>query len=186
MAAGCLPPFASFGLFQLEPQALMGTAEVVPDTPPLKVGLEFGGELGRRPRSPSKSRQTLAPGQVNPFNERGVDSASEAQALEGGLHDLPPRNWSSFGGGAGQGETGMEPAFCFLKCALLKQLQFAGVRRVMFWYESFKRKSPPMLPSAGSLKQRPGRHWYVSRSVTYFCHPPDTSSGPDEHETHSK
>jgi hypothetical protein len=70
------------GCFQLEPQALMGPAEVVNCSPPLKVCLEFGSELRGGPRAAGECGQALALGQVDPLDESGVDRAGETQMLE--------------------------------------------------------------------------------------------------------
>jgi hypothetical protein len=80
-----LAPLAGLGRFPFETQALMRAAEVIPRSPPLQVGLQGRGELGGGPGAAGQGREALAQGQVEAFDESGVDGTGEAELLKGDL-----------------------------------------------------------------------------------------------------
>ena len=77
-----LAALAGIGRVELEPQSLMGTAEVVPRAPPRQVGLQSRGELGGCARAAGQGGEALPKRHVEAFDEGSVDGTGEAELLK--------------------------------------------------------------------------------------------------------
>jgi hypothetical protein len=65
-------------LYELDPQRLVWTHKMVVGAPPLEVGEQKWGLLGRGPGATSKRCYGMADGQVDSLDESCVESSREA------------------------------------------------------------------------------------------------------------
>ena len=80
-----LAALTCLGRIEFQSEAEMRAAEMVASAPPLEMGFEFGGELSGSPGATGEGGDTLPQGQVEPFDESGIDGTGEAELLKRGL-----------------------------------------------------------------------------------------------------
>ena len=64
------------------PQRGMGTHKMVVRAPPLEVGQQLWGLLGRGPRTTSQRGYPMADRQIHPFNKSGIQPPRKAHSLQ--------------------------------------------------------------------------------------------------------
>ncbi|SRR5258708_7776733 len=63
----------------------MGTHKMIVSSPPLEMGQELWGLLGRGPSAACQSCHPMADGQIHSLNKSGVQPSREAQSLQSDL-----------------------------------------------------------------------------------------------------
>ena len=66
----------------------MGSHEMIIDAPPFELEREFTGQLGDAPRTPGEWSETTPQGEIDAFDEGGLNTTGETDGLEPGGEDL--------------------------------------------------------------------------------------------------
>jgi len=81
-ALGQAPTTARARLIEWLTRGPMGSDEMVISAPPFEMECEFNGQMSQTPRATGKWGETASQGEIDPFDESGLNATRETEGLQ--------------------------------------------------------------------------------------------------------